>query len=336
MRIDEMFQELSHAREEVRPSKYWIELNKKNVEQLEKEGYENFKRTIVQNYFTWTAGARDPMIRSQYMYLREKLNAPNLIAVSSYTLLTGLRRGMRWRQDLNYSLLSRLLWSYVLDIDTTGQAMTLVEPLEGNPIAVNYNGKLISQDLGNSFLEYQAIMDSGISTNPITTVMELGAGYGRTGYVFLKLNPHIRYIIADIPPALYVAERYLSGQFPDRSIFKFRPFIKYSDIAEEFERSQIAFLLPHQIEMLPDKSIDLFINISSLHEMLPVQVNHYINQVNRLTQGYFYMKQWKKWFNAADQVEITEASYPVPDNWVKLFWRECRVQTLFFESLFSI
>jgi len=36
------------------PLKYWEVLNKENREQLEEFGYENFKRTVALNYFTWT------------------------------------------------------------------------------------------------------------------------------------------------------------------------------------------------------------------------------------------------------------------------------------------
>jgi hypothetical protein len=89
------------------------------------------------------------------------------------------------------------------------------------------------------------------------------------------------------------------------------------------------------MELLPDKSIDLFLNISSLHEMLPAQVNYYLGQIDRLTKGLFYMKQWKQWYNAVDKVQVTE-NYPIPKHWLSVYWRECRVQTLFFEALFRI
>jgi putative sugar O-methyltransferase len=335
LRINEMIEDLSHAREEVLPSKFWIELNNKNVHQLETEGYENFKRTVVRNYFTWISGVRDSVIRSQLTYLFRNLSIVTLLPVTIRTLFTANHEDLNWMHTVSYNLLTRLIWAYALQIDNNQRVVSLSEPSEGNPLRVYYNKKPISQDLGNSFLEYQIIMDANIKTEAIKTVMELGAGYGRTGYVFLKLNPNIRYIIVDIPPALYIAEQYLSNQFADRKIFKFRHFDKYNEISQEFEQAQIAFLLPHQMELIPDKSVDLFLNISSLHEMLPTQVSYYLNQIDRLTEGYFYMKQWKKWFNNIDNVEITE-KYPIPEHWSRLFWQQCRVQTFFFEALFAI
>ena len=51
--LEEMLQEIDRAPQEVLPSKYWVELNKKNLEQLQKSGLENFKRTLALNYFTF-------------------------------------------------------------------------------------------------------------------------------------------------------------------------------------------------------------------------------------------------------------------------------------------
>jgi len=333
-RIDEMLEELSRAREEVLPSKLWTELNNKNIHQLATEGYENFKRTITKNYFNWVGVGLKPPITSQYKYLWQHLATSTLLSVSMRTLFTGNRSGLSLKYILSHNL-SRLVWAYALQVDTAHRLESLTEPTEGNPFHIYYGNKLISQDLGNSFLEYQAIMDSGINTDSIKTIMELGAGYGRTGYVFLKLNPNIRYIVVDIPPALYVAEQYLSNQFADRKTFKFRHFDRFDEVAQEFEQAQIAFLLPHQMELIPNKSIDLFLNISSLHEMLPTQVSYYLGQIDRLTEGYFYMKQWKQWYNAVDKIQVND-DYPIPNHWTTLFRRECRVQTLFFEALFRI
>jgi len=333
-RITEMLEELSHARDEVLPSKFWTELNNKNIQQLEMEGYGNFKRTITRNYFNWVGVGLKPPMRSQYRYLWQHLATATFLSVSIRTLFSGSRSGLSLKHTSSH-ILSRLVWAYGLQVDTAQRLDLLTEPAEGNPFRIHYGNKLISQDMGNAFLEYQAIMDSGINTDSIKTVMELGAGYGRTGYVFLKLNPNMRYIVVDIPPALYIAEKYLSNQFADRKVFRFRPFERFDDVAQEFEQAQIAFLLPHQMELIPDKSIDLFVNISSLHEMLPAQISYYLNQIDRLTKGHFYMKQWKKFYNAVDKVEITE-DYPIPKQWTSVFWRECRVQTLFFEALFRI
>ena len=52
-RLREMLDEFPKFREEILPSKYWEQLNKKNLQQISDSSYENFKRTVARNYFTF-------------------------------------------------------------------------------------------------------------------------------------------------------------------------------------------------------------------------------------------------------------------------------------------
>ena len=67
-----------------------------------------------------------------------------------------------------------------------------------------------------------------------------------------------------------------------------------NEIKKEFEQSDIAFFLPYQLELLPQKISDLFINISSFHEMHPHQIELYFQCIDHLISKYVYIKQWKK------------------------------------------
>jgi putative sugar O-methyltransferase len=185
-------------------------------------------------------------------------------------------------------------------------------------------------------LEYRSILAPEVDRAQVRTVLELGPGYGRTAYVFLSLMPSVRYLIADIPPALAVAERYLSSVLKGRQIFRYRPFRSYEEVREEFERSDLAFLLPHQLEMLPGKSVDLFVNISSLHEMRLDQIRYYFGVLARLVRKYFYIKQWRESKIPFENVTIRETDYPVPAEWRTVYRRPCAVQEYFFEALFEI
>jgi putative sugar O-methyltransferase len=335
-RLQEMLDAMIDVRSEVRPSEFWTELNKKNVEQLESEGYGNFKRTIARNYFTWIAGFRHPLLYAQTMFLLKNVRITKIPSIVTRAFFSQKQHNLPIRSAQQYDLLTRLLWEYARQNDKACWLDKLAEPEEGNPLPVFVGPKLISQDLANSFLEFKAIVTGGLDAESVKTVVELGAGYGRTAFVFLKLMPNIRYMIADIPPALYVAERYLSNQFQNKRIFKFRPFSDYTQIQEELDNSEIAFFLPHQLELLPPKTADLFINISSLHEMTLDQIHYYFTLIDRLTGKYFYMKQWKVSHNPQDNVVIRETDYPIPDHWKQFYWRECQVQTFFFEALFGL
>ncbi|MFC2049205.1 putative sugar O-methyltransferase, partial [Chlamydiota bacterium] len=205
----------------------------------------------------------------------------------------------------------------------------------GNPPPIYRGKRLISADLANSILEYYA-MAPALEAGPVKTVMELGAGYGRNASVFLQKHPDIRYIIVDIPPALYVSQTYLSNRFPNKKVFSFRPFRTFEEVRDEWEGSSICFLLPHQAKLLPEKSVDLFLNISSLQEMRIDQIAYYFAEIDRLVRGHFYTKQWKVSYIPQEDVTIRQEDYPVYPNWRSIYARPCAVQTPFFEALYQI
>lgn len=339
-RIQEMLAALEGARKEVLPSTFWEYLSKKNTADLESLGYDNFKRTVALNYFTWVLKSDD----EQMVFLKSKL--PKLAVARDYiralraekhegtsSALVLDKQGFTPEQSMTFNFLTYLIWDYASRNDPRGVLTQLDEPAEGNPLRIFLGKKLISQDLANSALEFNTVM-AGVDESRIKTVLELGAGYGRTAFVFKKMLPKARVIVVDIPPALYVCERYFINQFPGQKVFRFRNFKSYSEIAAEFEACDIAFFLPNQMELLPEKIVDLTLNISSLHEMRPDQIRYYFDSIERLTRGYFYFKQWKV-SKLPDDVTITEKDYPVRDAWRKVFWRECKVQTRFFEALYE-
>ena len=61
--LREMFDELPKFRAEILPSKYWEELNRKNLQQLADSRFDNFKRTVARNYFTWIVNPFNKQIR---------------------------------------------------------------------------------------------------------------------------------------------------------------------------------------------------------------------------------------------------------------------------------
>jgi putative sugar O-methyltransferase len=243
---------------------------------------------------------------------------------------------LKRKHTIFYNLLTNLLWTYVEKNDHDRLLERVTEPLEGGPIEVIRQDRLISQDLANSLLEYEAILHPDLDRREVKTILELGPGYGRTAHVFLTLQPGCKYVLVDIPPALFIAQRYLTAVFPERKTFTFRPFETFQEIQAEFDDSQIAFLTPNQMELLPDNSIDLFVNISSLHEMRMDQIRYYFGEIDRLTKKYFYFKQWKETTIPFENETIREADYPINDSWQLVYRQQCAVQHKFFEALYAL
>ncbi|MGC1523121.1 MAG: putative sugar O-methyltransferase [Steroidobacteraceae bacterium] len=331
-RLGAMFSSIESGDVLSRPSKDWVELNKMNVAQLQKHGYENFKRTIALNYFTFV---RILPWDSQFRFLLRRLPIGVSLACLKKSLLA--RRHDYFSvfnriQSLLYNFLTFASWEYSRGAVTDTALLALREPEDGNPAETrDTSGALVSQDLANSVLEVSAM---GPTLAPGSVVLELGAGYGRDAYVMLATNPGIKYVIVDIPPALWVAETYLRRQFPDHRIFRYREFANFKDVEREFSESDIAFFLSTQIKRLPDGIADLGVNISSLHEMRPEQIAFYFSQFDRLLKdgGQFYFKAWKRSTLPFENIVIRQEDYPIPVSWNCEFSRETPIQTRFFEA----
>ena len=327
-----MFDEFPKYRPEIFPSKYWNELNRKNLQQLADNGYENFKRTVARNYFTWIVNPLNKQVR----FLMGEAGLWESMKIIAGAIASPRHELLKRKHTIFYNLLTNLLWVYVEKNDSDGLLRQIDEPLEGNPLRVTRGDRLISQDLANSLIEYEAILHPDLDRREVRTILELGPGYGRTAHVFLTLQPGCRYILVDIPPALYVAQRYLTSIFPQRKIFSFRAFDDYQSVQQEIENADIVFLTPNQLELLPNKSVDLFVNISSLHEMRMDQVRYYFGEIERLTRKYFYFKQWKETTVPSENETIKEADYPVCAEWRLLHRQQCAVQHKFFEALYAL
>jgi putative sugar O-methyltransferase len=331
-RLNAMFQSVEAGDPRARPSKCWVDLNKMNMTQLQEHGYENFKRTIALNYFTF---ARILPWDAQFRFLLRKLplrRSLNCLKRALFARKHEYFSAFNWIQSLQYNFLTMASWEYAMGVVSDPALLALHEPPDGNPATIHdESGELISQDLANSILEISAI-DPTLAAGSV--VLELGAGYGRDAWAMLATKRDFKYVIVDIPPALWVAENYLRRQFPGRRIFGYREFASFADIESEFRECDIAFFLSTQIASLPDGLADLAVNISSLHEMRPEQIAFYFSQFDRLLKdgGRFYFKQWKRALVPLENVVVRQEDYPIPASWCCEFSREAPIQTKFFEA----
>jgi len=335
-KLPSMIEEIRQAPAIVAPSRFWEYFADLNLRQLSDEGFEEFKRTINRNYFQFQVG--DPRTSQYRAVLRASLAHPRpavLGARLAERLVFPGRIG-RIIGNRTTALYIALLWEYVHRRDRRGVLGQLDEPLLGHPVYIDYHGRRVSEDLCNSVLELTAITEALGAGPPIRSVIELGAGYGRVAWAFLSALPDVRYVVVDIPPALAISERYLSTLFADRPIFGFRHFDTYSEVEQELASAQIVFLTPNQLDLLPPQHADLFVNISSLHEMRPEQIEHYFAAIDTHCTGYFYTKQWQRSVNEHDGLVVSHDDYPVRSTWQTVFDRPHPVQVEFFEALYRL
>lgn len=352
--LNELLEEMETAPELYRPSAFWKELVAVGLKQLEISGFENFKRSVNMTYFNWNvlgilqhqflpvfwSWCRRPewrVLTARFPGYRSELpGARSYRSVSNFRLRLPDVASFNPVAAVLYRLYVAMLWEYVSKQDPLKLLSSLDEPRLGNPFLVHYKGRSISQDLCNSVHEFNSATGADLSAPRPWNVAELGAGYGRLAYVFLKAIPSCTYCIIDIPPALNVAQEYLTKVFPDEAAFRFRPFKRYEDIQMEFESCRIRFLAAHQIALLPPKQFDRFVNISSLHEMTYPQIKNYLEQIDRLSRGRFYTKQWRVSQARVNGLVITESEYPIPPSWTRIYHRRHPIQRMFFHALYEV
>jgi putative sugar O-methyltransferase len=336
--IETMRRELAAAPEVYQPGSFWDDLMAANLEMLQSDGIANFKRTVSNNYFNWlVTSLRDPQIqRAVRRWLERPTLAPLLNRIEEHP--EGLRTTDRaqphtlsstaaWR----YKFFVGAAWETARQCDTWGLTERLSEPEIGNPIRLSHRGRLISQDLANSIIEFLYIARSG-AVRDGCRVAEIGAGYGRLAYVFTEACS-MTYCIFDIPPALAVAQEYLTAVFgPDR-IVSYCAGGDFSEVEPRLRPGTVAFFTPDQMEMFPDGWFDCTQTISTLPEMPAEQSQHYLALMSAKSRRALFLKQWKRWHNPADDVELAEAHYALPKPWRLGFRRTDPIQPAFFNQL---
>jgi putative sugar O-methyltransferase len=335
--LDAMFAEIERAPSIYRPSAFWEHFNRLNVGQLRQHGLENFKRTVNQNYFNWlpTEFSDNQLRNVLAAWAAQPDLLPLRVKIEDEPFLEGFFESNplldRDRRE-TYALFVALLCSFARRNDPQRLIDSLTEPDAGNPIRITLDGRPVSQDLANSVRERNTIVAASSSQADKPVIAELGAGYGRLGYVFQKTLA-CRYMVVDIPPALHIAQHYLSSVLPDRRVFRFRHIERFEDVEDEMEAADLCFLTPNQLELLPRGSVDIFVSISSLGEMRLDQIAHYLDLMSGLTRCAIYLKQWRVSTNTLDHLTVTRDAYRLPAGWTPVFDRDDAVQDQFFEAL---
>ena len=338
--IEAMRQRVAAGPEIYRPGEFWDGLIAANLEMLKTGGIANFKRTVSNNYYNWlVTSLRDGQVQHA---LRGWLQRPTLAPLLNELEgpATGLRttdrdgsftlsRAASWR----YKCFVGAIWETARRDDTRGLTARLSEPEVGNPIRIRQRGRLISQDLANSIIELTFVARSGVVRDG-ARIAELGAGYGRLAHVFAQTCP-LTYCIFDIPPALGVAQWYLTAVLGADQVVPYSPCHDLGAVESRLKPGVVAFFTPDQIEMFPDGWFDCTQTISTLPEMPARQSAHYLELLAAKSRHAVFLKQWRRWHNQADDVELDEQHYGFAPPWRLSARRVDPVQPAFFNQLWT-
>jgi putative sugar O-methyltransferase len=326
---------------DVKRSSFWRDLGDENLRQLDAHGVLNFKRSVNQNYFSW------PVETASDSQMRKLLSVwaqdPELLPLEAELLGSAeLGAAVENRHILSntaaraYTLFVGLLWWYATRNDSEGLAARVSEPELGNPIDIRLGERRVSQDLANSFREWQRISPyvKNVGSNAeIPVLAEIGAGYGRLATVVLEAK-QCRYWVFDISPALALSEWYLSTTFPGKRVFRWRPFSRWQEIEEELANADLAFFSIDQLSLIPDESIAVFVAISVLQEMLPEDRAGSMRLMAAKATNALYTKNWTRWSNVWDNLVFNSSEIQAPEGWTVVFDRQDDVLEAFTEKLF--
>ncbi len=144
------------------------------------------------------------------------------------------------------------------------------------------------QDRIQSTAEVDYIKEN-IVFNKIDCIIEIGAGYGRIPEHLERTGQIKKYIIVDIPPALWVSQTYLKKQFPNLKIAAFQKDMDENKFKILYKENQILFMAPSQIKFI-DKSISsIAIALNCLQEMPSETIEYFFEQLSFVSK-YFYLK----------------------------------------------
>lgn len=332
--IDSMSFELSQHtnRSLYGPAAFWESLGQKHKDLIKKSGFHSFKRTINFEYHQWgIKSLRDSKIKSLVRELLKNYRIPHgfLWARIDSESVADL-------QEINpsvYAFFMGLLWQYASLKDRLGCLEICREPALGQPLPVTYKNKLISQDLATSSLELNRIAEH-VDLTKITSVAEIGAGYGRLAYLMMTKFPDLRYYIFDIPPAVVISQNYLASTLVNCPVNRFSG--TPSDMKQADSAPGVRICLPHQMELWPNDFFDLVINISSFDEMPFEQVQNYFSLIDQKCRGWFYIKGHMK---APDWCEVSGGGLtqlPYPKSWELVYQGEDPFSPTFSERIYKI
>lgn len=133
---------------------------------------------------------------------------------------------------------------------------------------------------------YSEIIKKYLHNNKKNKIIELGAGFGKLPYYYLKGLKDFSFIDFDIPEVLLLASYYLIKCFPDKKIFLYG---ESEFLENKLDQYELIFLPNWEIEKINSNIIDMTINKNSLGEIEPLAARNYINRIHKFTDIFFSM-----------------------------------------------
>jgi len=301
-------------------SNYWNYLNIKNFKQIINHGgIENYANTIAKNYYYFDHFEDNEIKQTCEKIKNDLINFKfNLFKKQEYLNYSESIHHNTVIVLLYLNLKKKRIFEKLKDLSDKGY-------LGFNDPFLEIDNVNLTTDKINALFDYEKI-DKFVKLQNIKSILEIGAGSGRTSQAIMTFNQNLRYIICDIPPAIFISYTRLKKTFPDKKIKFLFNYKNEKSLMDEINNNDISFIFPHQMKDIQNKFIDLTLAIDCIHEMDKKTIKNYFHQINKFS-NLFYFSVWKKtivpysctFTKTSNQLDYYSKDYSIPDNWKKTF-----------------
>ena len=109
----------------------------------------------------------------------------------------------------------------------------------------------------------------------------------------LSEGKQIKYVIVDIPPALYINYLRMKNNYKNKNIHVCYDINNENDFKKVFDDNDIILMLPHHLDYLKSKIFDITIAIDCLHEMDKKIIKYYMDKIDIISKN-LYFKVWNE------------------------------------------
>ena len=321
-------------------SNYWHIINIGNYETLYKQGIKKYGSTIAKNYYTFSDISGDDIIARAIDNLKNNNNSIEA-KVSDFFKK---QDGFNFKESIIYNYFCFLLF-YNLKLKDSCKYLSKLKNetyLGFNDPYIEIEKIKVSIDKIVSLLDYDQI-NKTFDVKNFKTILEIGAGSGRTSEAILTIEKNLKYIICDIAPATYISYERLKKAFPNKNISLLININDKKKLNEEIESNDISFIFPHQLKMIKNDILDLTIAIDCMHEMDKKTIRYYLDTINNISRN-FYFSIWenyevpfsKRLFQESNKLNYFHGDYNVPKNWKNLLKEKLVFPSTFLSLGFNI
>ena len=300
-------------------SNFWHILNIKNYQQLLENGLQQYGSTVARNYFTITD------FNDEYMAsILKNISSSNF----EIEVLKKKHNNLNYKESFIYNYLCLLLFLNLKKSLFFEKLKFLNDKtyLGFDDPFITIEGINVSMDKIVSLFDLEKI-SKFIQLQSVNNILEIGAGSGRLSECIITNYSSIKkYVICDIPPAIYIAYKRIKLGFPNKKVSLLISNNEQEALNNEINNNDISFIFPHQLSLINKKLFDLIVAIDCLHEMDRKTLNLYFKLVNNLTNN-FYFSIWNKTKNfhsrtilkKTERLDFEQGDYLIPKNWTNTF-----------------